>query len=89
MNPFHELEAPIHDTHMAVQLLACLFEDVGINAVKNKGPITIGDHEWDLISFVVYDLCKRTSLLSKDFESAFNADAAERSGKTEQAEGVI
>lgn len=82
MNPFHELETPISDTAMAAQILASLFEDVHADSMVKNRQITMTEHEVEMLSFMIYDMCRRTGELRKAFQSAHDiAQQAKGGGK--------
>jgi len=78
MNPFHELETPIVNTAIACQVLAAMFEDAHTEAAIKEREIRLTDHEAEMLSFLIYDLCARTTALRKDFQAAYEASVADR-----------
>lgn len=80
MNPFHELESPIINTAMVAQILAAMFEDAHMDGDPKPG-VRLTEHEAEMFSFLIYDLCARTTALRKDFQAAFEASAAERDAR--------
>lgn len=78
MSDFSELETPIRDTQMVAQILAAMFEDAHQGEEGTGNGIRLTDHEAELFSFLIYDLCKRTKELRQDFYAAFEASMAER-----------
>ncbi|WP_375597560.1 hypothetical protein [Devosia sp. Naph2] len=75
MNEFHEMETPVSDAAMAAQILASLFEDAHTrSATRNSGQIVLSDNEAEMISFMIYDVCRRTHEVHKVFQSAVDAE---------------
>lgn len=80
-NIFTRMETDISDTATAAQILATLFEDQDMRHVQSGNPnrpLTIDVHEADMIRFMIYDMCKRTNELKKQFYSLVKDDAALR-----------
>lgn len=86
MNLFHELESPIIDASIAAQILATLFEDTQIEAAKHaNGQVILTEHEAEMLGFMIYDICRRTHQMRKDFQSAWDVEQESKSAVAKAA----
>lgn len=85
MSDFSELETPICDTQMVAQILAAMFEDAHQGEEGAGNGIRLTDHEAELLSFLIYDLCKRTKELRQEFYAALTASMAGKKPQTAKA----
>ncbi|GAB5429706.1 MAG: hypothetical protein Devi2KO_31650 [Devosia indica] len=75
LTAFYELESPIHDAVMAAQILAALMEDAHRSAEGSDRQIVMTEQEENMILFMVYDICRRTHELEKQFTTAIATKA--------------
>lgn len=86
MSPFSELETPIYDTAMMAQVLGNVIEELhGAATRRAGGQVMMTDHEAEILAFLVYDLCRRTNDLRKEFQAIFDAEASAREQELRKA----